>query len=77
MSALLCPECGEALKWSCGPTEGEAYCTALQSRVLLVGVTRDPKRDCDFVGKVRRVSPSQVELVPDPLTPSCKDGDAP
>jgi len=72
VSALLCPECGEALKWSCGPTEGEAYCTALQSRVLPMGTTTDPKQHCEFVGKVRRVSPSQVELVT-----SCKDGDAP
>lgn len=64
MSALLCPKCGEALKWSCGPTEGEAYCTALQSRVLLAGATREQRQDCEFVGKVRRVSPSQVELTP-------------
>lgn len=63
---LPCPLCGDALKWSCGPTDGEAYCSALQSRVLVMhdGRPYDPKQFCEFTGKVRRVSPSQVELVP-------------
>jgi uncharacterized Zn finger protein (UPF0148 family) len=63
---LLCPLCGDPLKWSCGPKEGEAYCSALQSRVVIVGQEKKEKRDCDFVGRIRRVSPSEVELCDDP-----------
>ena len=58
---LLCPKCGNVLKWACGPVEGEAYCSALQSRILF-GYHNDPS--CDFESKVRRVSPSEVVLVP-------------
>lgn len=61
MSVLLCPKCGHPLKWACDLEEGEAYCTALQSRILLE-YRNDPT--CDFEGKVRRVSPSEVVLVP-------------
>lgn len=69
MNTLPCPVCGHPLKWSCGPTDGEAYCTALQSRVLPAHLNPNATdRDCDFVGKVRRTSPSQVELVDPPTT---------
>lgn len=60
MSALLCPKCGNALKWACDKEEGEAYCSALQSRILFE-FRNEPT--CDFEGKVRRVSPSEVVLV--------------
>lgn len=62
MSPLLCPKCGNILKWSCDLTEGEAYCSALQSRVISTEAAFDAL--CNFVGKVRRVSHSDVELVP-------------
>jgi len=62
MSQLLCPKCGNILKWSCDLTEGEAYCSALQSRVISTQVKDEVL--CNFVGKVRRVSHSDVELVP-------------
>lgn len=62
MSPLLCPKCGNILKWSCDLTEGEAYCSALQSRVISTQVKDEVL--CNFVGKVRRVSHSDVELVP-------------
>ncbi len=61
MSALVCPKCGGLLKWACSNDEGEAYCSALQSRVIQMGDKERPL--CEFVGKVRRVSPSVVELV--------------
>lgn len=61
MSVLRCPKCGNVLKWACAEEEGEAYCSALQSRILFE-FRNDPA--CDFEGKVRRVSPSEVELVP-------------
>lgn len=61
MSVLLCPKCGNALKWACDKDEGEAYCSALQSRIMLE-FRNEPT--CNFEGKVRRISPSEVELVP-------------
>ena len=61
MSALVCPKCGHLLKWACANDEGEAYCSALQSRVIQMGDKERPL--CEFVGKVRRVSPSVVVLV--------------
>lgn len=62
MSALLCPKCGSVLKWACAFDEGEAYCTALQSRIVTTDAAyRAPL--CNFVGNVRRVNASNVELV--------------
>ena len=61
MSALKCPVCGHVLKWACAEQEGEAYCSALQSRVIQMGDKERPL--CEFVGKVRRISPSEVVLV--------------
>ena len=63
MSPLLCPKCGNILKWSCDLTEGEAYCSALQSRVVSTEAAFDAPL-CHFVGKVRRISHSDVDLVP-------------
>ncbi len=62
MSALLCPQCGNTLKWSCAGDEGEAVCSALQSRVLNAHDRADGPL-CHFVGEVRRISPSEVVLV--------------
>jgi hypothetical protein len=62
MSVLLCPKCGNALKWACDKDEGEAYCSALQSRVVHSEAVSETL--CNFVGKVRRISHSEVELVP-------------
>ena len=61
MGILKCPKCGGALKWACASDEGEAYCSALQSRVIQMGDKERPL--CEFVGKVRRISPSEVVLV--------------
>ena len=63
MSALLCPKCGGVLKWACAYDEGEAYCSALQSRVALTGKGEEQRPLCNFVGRVRRISPSEVVLV--------------
>jgi len=63
MTALLCPKCGGVLKWACAHDEGEAYCSALQSRVAFVGNGEEDRPLCNFVGKVRRISPSEVVLV--------------
>jgi len=62
MSALLCPKCGGVLKWACADNEGEAYCSAFQSRVVLVGKGEERRPICNFVGRVRRISPSEVVL---------------
>jgi hypothetical protein len=63
MTALLCPKCGGVLKWACSYDEGEAYCSALQSRVVPIGKGEEQRPLCNFVGKVRRISPSEVVLV--------------
>ncbi len=63
MSSLLCPECGGVLKWSCGVTDGEAYCSALQSRVAFVGSGEETRPLCNFVGRIRRISPNEVILL--------------
>ena len=63
MSALLCPKCGSVLKWACAFDEGEAYCTALQSRIIIVEGSEPNDPSCNFVGNVRRVNASNVELV--------------
>jgi hypothetical protein len=63
MSALKCPVCGHVLKWACAAEEGDAYCTALQSRAVLMGTGEETRPLCNFVGKVRRISPSEVVLV--------------
>lgn len=57
---LRCPRCGNVLKWSCHEDEGEAVCSAFQSRDGSSDAVTEPY--CTFVGRVRRVSPSEVEL---------------
>ena len=61
MSVLRCPKCGNVLKWACDKEFGEAYCSALQSRILFE-FRNEPV--CDFESRVRRVSVTEVELVP-------------
>jgi hypothetical protein len=63
MSTLKCPKCGGALKWACAHDEGEAYCSALQSRAVPMGTGEETRPLCNFVGRVRRISPSEVALV--------------
>ena len=58
MKPLICPRCGGVLKWVCPEDEGEAVCSAFQSR----DGSGDAGPDCTFVGKVRRVSPSEVAM---------------
>jgi hypothetical protein len=64
MGILKCPKCGGTLKWACGEQDGEAYCTALQSRVAMRGTGEETRPLCNFMGRVRRISPSEVVLVP-------------
>lgn len=59
MKPLICPRCGGVLKWVCPEDEGEAVCSAFQSRRFSGD---DAGLYCTFVGRVRRVSPSEVEL---------------
>ncbi len=63
MKELSCPKCGNRLYWSCLGTKGEAYCAGVESRLDPYGRMKD--FFCGFFSEIRRISPNDVELIPE------------